>query len=513
MLLLAFLSLGAAARQVPLVEAVKATDTEAVQMLLDQRVDPNTSEVDGTTALHWAVHRDDLAIADLLIRAGADVRVANRYGATALALACLNGNAAMVERLVAAGAEANAASPDGETALMTAARTGHVDAVTVLLAHGADVHATEDWRGTTALMWASAEGHSETVRTLLERGANVHTRSTDGFTPLLLAVRENQFAAVDVLLAAGANVDDTLPDGTAGLVLAIINANHELATFLLERGADPNAPDPRGSALHALTWMRRPGYDLGTPPPRVPTDGSASLALAEALLAHGAHPNVRIAWKEKNFDRSTGTVRQPANIKIGRNFQSAVGATPFFLAAKHNDVAFMRLLVAHGADPLLPTAQNVTPLMAAAGLGFWDGESPGVQNGVPERETLEAVQLAWELGNDVNAVTDFGDTPVEGDGVSLLLSHPSNVADFDPETDLGDMRWGGSTALHGAVLRGANSVVQFLVDKGATVDATNTLGWTPLMIAEGIFTSNSEKSFPETAALLHRLMNGGEDPR
>ena len=507
--LAACLSLGTAAGQERLAEAVKTADIEAVRVLIEERVDLNSLEADGTTALHWAVHRDDLDIVDLLIRSGANVRVTNRYGVAPLALACINGNAAMVERLLASGADANTSSPEGETALMAAARTGNVDAVEVLLAHGGDVRATENWRGTTALMWATAEGNTAVALALLERGADVHAHSTDGFTPLLLAVRENHVDTVNALLEAGANVHDTLPDGTAALVLAIINANHELATVLLERGADPNVPDPRGSALHALAWMRRPGYDLGTPPPRTPTDGPASLTLAEALLAHGANPNAQIAWKEIRFSRSTGTVKQPPDIKIGRNFQSAVGATPFFLAAKHNDVPLMRLLAANGADPLLPTAQRVTPLMAAAGLGFWDGESPGVQNGVPEEETLEAVTLAWELGNDVNTVTNFGDTPVEGGGITLLLSHPLNIADFDPETDAGDMRWGGSTALHGAVLRGANSVVQFLVDKGAAIDATNKLGWTPLMIAEGIFTSNSEKTFPNTAALLRRLMNGG----
>ena len=161
----------------------------------------------------------------------------------------------------------------------------------------------------------------------------------------------------------------------------------------------------------------------------------------------------------------------------------------------------MRVLVAAGADPRLPTKQNVTPLMAAAGLGFWDGESPGPESGVPESQSLEAVALALELGNDVNAVADYGDTPPENDGVALLRRHFQDLSGA-----IGDMRWSGSTALHGAALRGANSIVRFLVEKGARLDARNKVGWTPLMIADGIFVSNTEKTQTSTASLLRQLM-------
>ena len=501
--LLSVFSLGAAGREVPLVEAVKKADVKAVRALLQQKIDVNLPEPDGTTALHWAAERDDLESADLLIRAGANVKAANRYGVTPLAVACVNGNAALIEKLLQAGADPNSASPEGETALMIAARTGKVEAVKMLLAHGANVHAKESWRGTTALMWAASENNAAVIQALVETGADIHARAGNGFTPLMFAARDGAIDAVRTLLAARANVNDALPDGTSTLVLAIINANYELAAVLLDNGANPNIADPRGSALHALAWVRRPGY--ANQPPRVPTGNLDSLELAKALLAHGANPNVRIAWKEIKFDRNAGAVKLPPNIAVGRNWISFNGATPFYLATKHCDVALMRVLAAGGADPLLPTVQNVTPLMAAAGLGFWDGESPGIQNGVPESETLEAVKLAWELGNDVNAATDYGNLPLEGDPVGLLRAHPLNLASF-PDTALGDMRWGGSTALHGAVLRGANTVVQFLADKGARLDTRNRLGWTALMLTEGVFSSNTEKFWPSTAELLRKLM-------
>ena len=214
---------------------------------------------------------------------------------------------------------------------------------------------------------------------------------------------------------------------------------------------------------------------------------------------------MRLNWREIPFEVDLGIVRPPSGISVGRAFLSFVGATPFYLAAKHADVELMRLLIEHGADPLTPTDQGITPLMAAAGVGFWDGESPGPLNGTPETTRLEAVRLAVDLGNDLHAATDFGVTRLEGDGMTLLLRHPVNLKDLDAQRDRGDMRWHGSSALHGAAMMGANLVVQYLVDLGADVNSENGLGWTPLMVAKGVFVANTEKAWPETVALLTDL--------
>ena len=519
--LLAALSLGARARVVPLIEAVKRADATAVRVLLQRRADVNTAEADGSTALHWAARRNDVETAALLIRAGANVKAANRFGVTPLALACTTGTAPMIELLLKAGADPNATSAEGEPALMTAALTGRVDVLQTLLAHGATVNAKESWKGQTALMWAAAEGHAAAARVLIAAGADVNARANSQFTPLLFAVREGRIDAVRVLLDAGASTGDRIvkplmssrgPSGneqvvTSALALAIINAHYELAALLLEKGADPNVPDARGSVLHALAWMRRPGLpdnrDYGAP---TPTGNLDSLDLARLLLAKGARPNIRIAWKEIPFDRDDGEALEPPDITVGRNYLSYVGATPFYLAARNGDVALMRVLAANGADPLLGTVQNVTPLMAASGLGSWEGESPGPLSGTTESERLEAVKLAYELGGDVNAVTDFGDTPIVGVGVELLRRYPDNLEEF-PETALGDMRWGGSTALHGAATASSqHSIILFLLEKGARIDARNRLGWTPLMIAEGMVAGSLAKRWPETADLLRRLM-------
>ena len=449
LLLLAVLPLGAAARDVPLVEAVKEGSAESVRALLDQRADVNVAEADGTTALHWAVQGEAAALVGLLIDAGADVGAANRYGVTPLSLACLTGNAGIIARLLEAGADANAATAGGRTALMTAARTGDVAAVEVLLAHGADVHATDDTHGQTALMWAAAENNAGVVETLVQAGADVGARTRYGFTALLFAARAGRIEAAKALLAAGAEVDEALSDGVTPLLLAITNKNYELAEVLLRAGADPNADAVGWSALHQLAWSRQPPVGYDNPEP-VHRDDVAALDLARQLMALGADPNARIAKELKDQPRQRTT--------------GGAGATPFFNAARVGDTELMRILAEYGADPLLPTEDNTTPLMAAAGVGVSSSSDPGTNE-----EAFEAFTFVLELGGDVHTVNKTGDT-----------------------------------ALHGAAGRGANAIVQLLVDRGACLDATNDKGHTPLAIAEGV-PQLVFKQQPETAALLRRL--------
>ena len=508
----------ATAADAPLIEAARSGDADLVAALLDQGADARAAEPDGTTALHWAARGASPDAVERLLAAGADAEQANRYGVTPLALAAESGEPAVVGALLAAGADPNTATPAGETVLMVAARTGRVPVLDRLLEAGATVDATESWRGQTALMWAAAENNADAVARLLAAGADVEARSSSGLTPLLFAVREGQIDAARALLAGGTDVNTGVNNTTAGtgsytpaatghtspLALAIINAHYELAANLLDAGADPNAYDARGSLLHALAWIRRPGS--GRPPAQ--TGDLDSLDLARRMLAEGADPNARILWQEIPFEVDLGIVKPPPNISVGRNFISFVGATPFYLAAKHADLDLMKLLVDYGADPLTPTGQGVTPLMAAAGLGFWDGESPGPLNGTPEHVRLEAVKMTLALGNDLHAVSDFGDTQLQGDGVDLLLRHPLNLLEMDAQRDRGDMRWGGCTALHGAAMMGSNLIVQYLVDRGADVNARNAIGWTPRMVAEGVFVANTEKAWPATVALLREL--GGE---
>jgi ankyrin repeat protein len=426
-----------------------------VRALLARKADVQAAAVDGTTALHWAVQRDDLGMVEALLRAGAKVDAVTRLGVTPLQLAATNGSAAVVTRLLERGANPNTALPDGETALMTASRTGAVDAVRALLDRGADLRRKEPAKGQTALMWAAAENNAGVVKLLIERGADVKERSRSGaFTPFLFAVRGGHVDAAKALLDAGVNVNETMPDGTSALVLAVINAHYELASFLLDRGANPNADAQGWTALHQVAWSRRHNAGFNLPGP-VATGGVDSLDLVRKLVAKGADVNARQQKEPRDGNR---------------NLLNRLGSTPFLLAAKAADVPLMRVLLDCGADARIATSNGTTPLMAAAGVGIWaPGENPGTHE-----EALAAVKLVFEAGGgDVNAI--------------------------DKE---------GETALHGAVYRGgAIPVMQFLIDKGARLDVVNKKGWTPLTAADGVeYTPAVLKRYPEAAALLRRAM-------
>jgi len=512
MLLTGAVAMGAAADS-GLMDAVKRGDAAGVKALLAKKVDVNAPGVDTSTPLDWAVESNNLDVVNLLIDAGANVNAETRYKITPLSLACKNGNAAIIERLLKAGVDPNSTSEEGQTALMTAALNGKVDAIKMLLAHGAKVNATEPYKGQTALMWAAGEGNSDAAALLIEFGGDVKAKSKAGFTPLLFAVMNNQIPATKVLLEHGANVDDRSVDGSTTLNMAIINAYYDMASVLLDYGANPNVQDLNGTPLHSLVWMRKPGTSweaAGTASdpitvPRPSGQRMTDLQLAKKLLEKGADPNAKIAWKEMKMDKGLGTTKNPPNINLGRHYMSFVGSTPFYNAARNGDPAMMKLLVEHGADPKMPTSAGVTPLMAAACIDYYEGETPGPLTGVSEAERLEAVKLAVELGNDLNARTHLGDYPLVGTSESMLAHYPDNFNDL-ADLGTGDARWDGFTALHGAVICNQPSILQYLLDKGADPTIKSRLGWTPYTLTQGIFMANSKKEFPVAAQILKKAM-------
>jgi uncharacterized protein len=420
-----------------LVDAARNGDRDTLRALLQKKVDVNAAEADGATALLWTSYRDDVESADLLIRAGAKVNAANDLGVTPLWAASQNGSAAMVGRLLQAGANPNAALLAGETPVMVAARSGYPDIVAVLLGKGADVNA-HGARGQTALMWAVAQKHPDVVKVLLARGADLRVRSEvwsevmavpphgyldynraiphGGDTALMFAARVGDLDSAKLLVAAGANVNDQDAWGISATVLAAHSGYGELVEFLLDKGADPNSAAAGFTGLHEAI-MRR------------------DEKMVSALLGHGADPNTPLrTW--------TPTRRSSRDFHFD---PALVGAAPFWLAARFSQPGVMRLLLKHGADPLVVhhsdyvtegryqhRTEVTTALMAATGMG--GGGTAWVQPARGEREglTLDAVKLAAELGLDLNAANTDGRTALDA---------------------AKDLRYG--------------AVVKFLVDKGA----------------------------------------------
>jgi ankyrin repeat protein len=494
-----------------LVEAARNGDVGAVRSLLKGGADPNQAAPDGSTAVHWAVHGDNLAMLNALLDAGARPDAVTRYRIAPLTLAAQNGNATLVERLLSVGARPDTVSGEGQTALMTAARNGGVAVVRALLKRGAQVGLTESVRGQTALMFAAGEGNTDAARLLLEFGAKLDDRSKGGYSPLLFAVRNNRLETVKFLLEQGASVNDRIPDGTSALSLAILNADFDLASMLLDSGADPNVPDPRGHPLHVLAWSHQPGAPPdfamnGEDPQPVPRPRGrlSHLDMAKKLLAKGADPNAVVTWGQGRFN-SAGVARSPIGLNIGRHYLSYEGATPFYLAARNGDEPMMRVLAAGGADPVKPTRFGVTPLMGAACLDYYEGETAGPFSGVPESQRLAAVKLALALGNKINARTTFGDYPMIGTPEATLLRYPDNFQDII-DLGTGDPRFAEMTALHGAVICNQPTIVKHLIEQGAEVNARNRLGWTPLMMAGGLYIANAHKTSPGSAQILREAL-------
>ena len=492
MLISASLGVAGASHEAPLADAVQRGDRQTVLALLKKGVDVNAPQGDGATALHWAAYLGDSEVAAMLLRAGAKVTARNDLGVTPFALAARQGDPAVLEQLIKAGAQPNEPIHfvnAGETPMMHAARSGNVRAVKILARAGAQVNAKETWNGQTALMWAAAEAHAPIVEVLLEFGADIHARSNAGTTPLMFAVRKGDKASVQMMLASGADVNEKRPDLATPLLVAIINGHEDLVDLLLDKGADPNAEG--GSTeltVHGIRALPQK-IDLKTPAFRaqlrdVGTEGGNgkqnSFGRPLQAAVHVANWHVSDQFISSNIDRLRvirSLVAHGADVN-GRNTdmeprwsgaryrRRLVGATAFLFAAKVADVEAMRLLVKLGADPKINTGVNITPLMAAAGIAWASN-----QERAGEEQVLEAVKLLVEdLGADVNFVADTGET-----------------------------------AMHAAAYRGANSVVQYLFDKGAKLDVQDKSGRTPLRVADGVEYGNSFAAQPQTAELLRKL--------
>lgn len=489
-----------------LADAAAQDDIDAVRTLLQEHVNVNAAQGDGTTALHWASLKGDLEMVQLLLKAGANVKAATRIGSlTPLYLAASTGSAPVIAELLRAGADANAMnSMNGATALMKAASAGSADAVKLLLDRGAAVNAVEPGHNQNALMFAAASGRGEAIRILAARGADLRATSkvtqilpqkdfdsnefpldadlilhanlppgkeaaaaalagrrasptvSGGLTALLLAARDGQLDAVRALVEVGADVNQqSAGDKTNPITMAIINGHFEVARFLLDHGANPNIANQDGLTPLYATVDAQWAPLGGGPLPVTGHDKVGYLELMQALLDHGADPDLRL--KKKLWFR-------PAF--HDQMWVGTPGSTAFWRAAQATDPAAMRLLIAHHADPFIPSDEGDTALMMAAGVG-WAGN---FSRNAPH-PALEAVRYCVELGLDVNT---------------------QDVT--------------GYSALAGAAWRGDDETIRFLVSKGAKLDLRTARKWSVTDMAAGPYLRTTGGTpHPETVDLLLKL--------
>ena len=312
--------------------------------------------------------------------------------------------------------------------------------------------------------------------------------SQGGLTPLLFAARQGHLEAAAALLDAGADINQVSPgDKTSPLLMAIINGHFDLANLMIERGADVKlASDNGATPLYAVLnvqWAPKALY----PQPRAYTQQKMShLDLMKVLITKGADVNARLKKKVwySGYNSDLSGVDE-------------TGATPFWRAAYASDVPAMKLLVANGADPSIPSARPagrprtgdggreqvqdvsglppvpvggaaVTPLQAASGVGYAEGFAANSHRYAPGGMLAAVTYLIEELGADVNA--------------------------RDHE---------GNTALHHAASRGDVEMILYLVSKGADVKAVNREGQSTADMANGPV--QRTQPYPEALELLVKL--------
>jgi ankyrin repeat protein len=417
-----------------------------------------------------AAKNRDVSAVRALLKQRVDVNSRYPDGATALHWAAHWGDLETADVLIRAGADVNATDDLGVMPLALACQSGDAAMVQKLLMAGANPNVALR-AGETPLMLAARSGKVDAVKALLARGANVNgkekvnARSNGRYTPLLFSARADDVETARVLLAAGANANDADADGNSALVVAALMGNTGIAKFLLENGADVNASGGGFTALHWAVGFWDHGFSgpFGVKAENSEWSavsglrGEAKLDFTKLLVAHGADVNAKLTKGPRRGGLGGG----------GTIGLSLAGGTPYLLAANSADVRLMRLMLDKGADPHAVLRNGTTALMLTVGIARAIGTAY-----VTESQVLEAARLAIEMGSDVDAASASGDT-----------------------------------AMHAAAYSGFNTVVPFLLEKGANINAKNKRGNTPYLIAngQGPRVAGDNPYQPATAALLRQL--------
>ncbi len=541
-----------AAAQSDVADAAMRGDAAGLRGLLQKRLNVNAPQVDGTTALHWAVYRSDLEAVNLLIAAGADVKAVTREGVTPLAMASLYGNVPIVERLLKAGADAKERGPNGETTLMFAARSGNPELVKVLVAAGADVNATENLRLTTALMWAVEQRHPDVVKALLAAGANPAAKSGGAGLPRnymanrvntrnVQAAQERRRRAA----AAGRTYEQQLewerqneppPPPPQRNTPAGVQPRQQVAEVEDSEVAVAGLVGGGGGGLSALTFAAREG----------------DLESARALLDAGADVNqvTEYGWtplltaiNNRNYQVASMLLDRGAD----PNIANKGGWTPLYLATDNRNIEggdypvpkpdmdhleIIAKLLQKGANPNARVKENtLTRTIFTMQWFFEDGATPFIR--AAQSGDTELMALLLEYKADPMLKTAYGDTALTAaggigwvEGVTYERSPEDNLEAVRMLLDLGLVPNGanadGRTALMGAALKGRNDVVKLLVERGARLEMrdygsrdTDKTGsaaaghtWQAIDYADGLVRAGVQSAiaYPETSKLIRELM-------
>jgi ankyrin repeat protein len=512
-------------------DAVMKGDKARLVALLQQKADVNARQIDGATALHWAVYRADLDSLDLLIKAGAQVDAKNREGITALHMSSLYGNSKMIDRLLKARADAKQKGPAGETMLMLAARNGNPEAITLLIAAGADVNAAEPIRGTTALMWAVEQRHPEAVAALIDGKANVAAKSGGAGLPRNYMANRVNAARVEAAnrvraeaVKAGRTYEEQLEIEQKNGTIAVRRIG-DVTSFGQGFGQAFGQQAPAGAgqapAAQAGAGQQTAAQRAAAAQQEDDTDviiaglvgtgggGLTSLVLAaregdlessKLLLGAGADINqtteygwtpLLTATNNRHYKLATFLIENGADI----NKPNKGNWTPLYLAVDNANIEggdfpvprpdtdhleFIKFLLDHGANPNVRVKDNTLTRTIFTMQWFQEaGATPFIR--AAQSSDLEVLKLLLAHRADPMIKTDHDDTALTAaagmgwvDGVTYEHSPKANVETIKFLLDLGldpnAANGDGRTSLMVAAAKGRTEVIQILVDHGAKLD-------------------------------------------
>jgi len=505
-------------------DAMMRGDQAALRRLVQQKADVNAAQVDGATALHWAVYRDDVEAVRLLLNAGASVDVANREGVTPLYMAAAYGHPAMIEMFLKAGANAKQMGPAGDTLVMLSARSGNPDAIRLLLEAGADVNAKEPLRGTTALMWAAEQKHPAAVKALVDGGADVAAKSGAAGLPRNYMSQKVNIANVETAMNRWREAVKN--NRTYEEQLAFEEANGKKVQRLLPDFAkDDLASIAKFAGQAAVQFGAGVDQILEFIVPQLESNGrdveefnklfreqqaeaqaaaNDSDVIVAGLVGRGGGGLTAMTFAAREGDLESTKILVAAGADI--NETTEYGWTPLLTATNNRHYQLATWLVEHGADVNLQNKGGWTPLyLATDNRNIEGGDYPVAR---PDMNDLEFITVLLDHGADPNLRAkddtltrtiftmqwffEAGATPFvraaqsgDVDLMKLLLAHG---ADPKLATDFGDtalsvaagIGWvEGVTYEHS---RAANAeAVKLLLDLGLDVNSANRDGRTPLM--------------------------------